>query len=109
MRTNKHFTLKTSPLKRSDLDEFVDCYRPANRFERTATWSEATPEGRWRPYDYAELAKRDKLNLDLFWLKDNTLEESDDLPPPELLAAEIAADLESALERFSSIAAKLGK
>ena len=109
LRTNKHFTLKSTPLKRSDLDEFVACYRPATRFERTATWSDATPEGRWRPYDYAELVKRDKLNLDLFWLKDNTLEESDDLPPPELLAADHAADLESALDRFSSIAAELGK
>lgn len=64
---------------------------------------------RYTNYDYAEITKRDKLNLDLFWLKDNTLKESDDLPSPELLAAEIAADLESALERFSSIAAKLGK
>lgn len=107
LRTNMHFTLKTNPLTRSDLDEFVACYHPANRFERTPTWTEDTPEGRWRTFEYADLAQRDKLNLDLFWLKDKSLEESDDLPPPDVLAAEIAADLESATERFAGIAAKL--
>jgi len=109
LRTNEHFTLKTNPLKRADLDDFVACYYPANRFERKPTWSEANPEGRWRAFDYAELAKRDKLNLDLSWVKDKTLEESDDLPPPDVLAAEIAADLESVLERFQSISSKLAK
>ena len=48
LRTNKHFTLKTNPLKRADLDEFVACYHPENRHDRKATWSEATPDGRWR-------------------------------------------------------------
>ena len=109
LRTNRHFTLKTSAMKRSDLDDFVSCYRPENRHEREPTWGEASLEGRWRAYDFAELSKRDKLNLDLFWLKDKTLEESSDLPPPDLLAAEIATDLESALERFQSIASKLAK
>ena len=109
LRTNRHFTLKTSAMKRSDLDDFVSCYRPENRHEREPTWGESSPEGRWRAYDFAELSKRDKLNLDLFWLKDKTLEESSDLPPPDLLAAEIATDLESALERFQSIASKLAK
>ena len=109
LRTNRHFTLKTSAMKRSDLDDFVSCYRPENRHEREPTWGEASPEGRWRAYDFAELSKRDKLNLDLLWLKDKTLEESSDLPSPDLLAAEIATDLESALERFQSIASKLAK
>lgn len=107
LRTNMHFTLKTNPLKRSDLDEFVTCYNPADRFERSPTWDEKNPEGRWRAFDYSELVKRDKLNLDLFWLKDKSLEESDDLPPPDVLAAEIAADLSSALDRFASLASKL--
>jgi len=109
LRTNLHFTLKTNPLKRADLDDFVACYHPANRFERKPTFGEGTPEGRWRAFDYAELVKRDKLNLDLFWLKDKSLEESDDLPPPAVLAAEIAVDLASAVDRFQSIAGKLAK
>jgi type I restriction enzyme M protein len=102
-----HFTLKTNPLKRSDLDEFVECYHPANRHKRKATWSEATPDGRWRVFDYEELLKRDKVNLDIFWLRDKSLEESDDLPEPEVLAQEIADDMQTALEQFSAIAEKL--
>src|SRR3954447_19016939 len=61
LRTNKHFTLKTNPLQRADLDEFVACYRPESRHQRKATWSEASPQGRWRPYAYDQLAQRDKL------------------------------------------------
>ena len=56
----------------------MECYRPENRHQRKPTWSEATPEGRWRCFDYEELAKRDKLNLDIFWLKDKSLEDSDE-------------------------------
>src|SRR5438128_8346691 len=61
-RINEHFTLKTNPLKRSDLDDFVACYNPKNRHERKMTWSDKNPQGRWRSYDYDELLKRDKLN-----------------------------------------------
>lgn len=69
LRTNLHFTQKTNPLKRSDLDEFVECYRPTKRHLRKPTWSEANPEGRWRSYDYDDLIRRDKVNLDIFWLR----------------------------------------
>ena len=107
LRTNKHFTLKTSPMKREDLDEFVTLYNPANRYERKATWSEATPDGRWRVYGYEELVARDKASLDIFWLKDESLADSDNLPPPEVIAQEIVDDLEAALEQFRLIAADL--
>jgi len=60
--------------------------------------------GRWRSFDYEELMKRDKVNLDVFWLKDKSLEDSEDLPDPDVLAQEIADDLQTALEDFSSIA-----
>src|SRR5271165_3663714 len=79
-RTNIHHTLKTKPLKRSDLDEFVACYHPENRHERKATWSQTNPEGRWRCFSSEEPAKRDKLNLDIFWIKDKSLEDADSLP-----------------------------
>jgi type I restriction enzyme M protein len=75
--------------------------------ERAETWSESNPEGRWRCYDYDELLKRDKLSLDLFWIKDKSLTDTDTLPAPDILAAEIAGDLEAALEQFT-IAARLG-
>ena len=107
LRTNMHFTLKTNPLKRSDLDEFVKCYRPKSRNRRKALWSEDSPEERWRSYSYGELLKRDKTNLDIFWLKDKSLEDSEDLPEPDVLAQEIADDLATALEQFQAIASAL--
>jgi type I restriction enzyme M protein len=109
LRTNQHFTLKTNPLKREDLDEFVQCYNPANRHERKATWSEKKPTGRWRAYEYDELIARDKASLDIFWLKDESLEASDNLPDPDVIAQEIVDDLESALEQFRLIANDLGR
>lgn len=105
LRTNLHFTLKTKPLKRADLDEFVDLFRTGKRHLRKPTWSETNPQGRWRGFTYDELAKRDKLNLDIFWLKDESLEDSESLPDPDVLAEEIAVDLEAALDLFRSVAA----
>ncbi len=107
LRTNTRFTLKQNPLKRSHLDEFVRLYKPENRHDRTPTWSEDNPEGRWRSFDYEELLKRDKVSLDLFWLKDKSLEDSAGLPDPDLIAAEIADDLQSALDQFAAIATDL--
>ena len=102
-RTNVHHTLKTNPLGRSHLDEFVSCYHPENRFERVPTWSEENPSGRWRRYDYGELLQRDKLSLDITWLRDDSLEDSANLPDPDVIAAEIADDLRSALEQLEAI------
>ena len=108
LRTNKHFTLKTAPMKREDLGEFVTLYNPANRHVRTATWSTENPEGRWRAYEYADLIARDKASLDIFWLKDDSLADSDNLPAPDVIAQEIVEDLEAALEQFRLIAGDLG-
>ena len=90
-----------------DLDEFVACYRPGGRHHRTPTWSEKSPDGRWRAFGYEELVKRDKVNLDIVWLKDRSLEDSDDLPEPDVLAQEVADDLQTALDQFQRIADKL--
>jgi type I restriction enzyme M protein len=109
LRTNKHFTLKRHPLTREDLDHFVECYNPENRHQRKPTWSEENPDGRWRAYDYEELVARDKANLDIFWIRDESLEETANLPEPDLLAADIVEDLESALEQFRIIAEDLGE
>jgi type I restriction enzyme M protein len=62
---------------------------------------------RLRPFTYEELLQRDKVNLDLIWLRDESLEDSENLPPPDVLAQEIAEDLEAALSEFSAIAASL--
>jgi type I restriction enzyme M protein len=118
LRANKRFTLKTNPLKREDLDQFVICCNGlngrtdersgGNRHERKATWSEKKPDGRWRAYDYDELIARDKASLDIFWLKDESLEASDNLPDPGVIAQEIVDDLEAALEQLRLIASDLG-
>jgi type I restriction enzyme M protein len=100
LRTNKHFTLKESTLKRSDLDDFVACYNPKNRHKRTES-------ERFKSFTYDELLKRDKVNLDIFWLKDEALEDSANLPAPEIIAQEISDDLEAALEEFATIAEDL--
>jgi len=110
LRTNKHFTLKTNPLKRGELDEFVACYLPENRHQRKATWSEKkAPEGRWRSYGYEELLQRDKVSLDIFWLKDESLEDSANLPAPDVIAGEIVDDLRAALEQFEAIQTDLSR
>ncbi len=75
-----------------------------NRNERMALWSEKkNPEGRWRMFTYEELVARDKCSLDVFWLKDESLEDSARLPEPHILAEEIAEDLRSALEQIESV------
>ena len=103
----EQLTLKQKPIRREDFDEFVECYKPGRMHEREATWSEDTPDRRWRAYDYEELVKRDKLSLVLFWIKDNSLTDTESLPPPDVIAAEIADDLEAALAQFAKIADKL--
>jgi len=108
LRTNKDFTLKTRRMARTDLDEFVACYKPEHRSQRQATWDEKqNPEGRWRVFSYDELAARDKCSLDIFWLKDESLEDSAKLPEPHVLAEEIADDLRSALEQIESVLSDL--
>lgn len=107
LRTNKHFTLKTNQLARADLDEFVECYNPTNRHDRAETWTEENPDGRWRVYDYDELVSRDKANLDIFWLRDDSLDDAASLEEPDVIAADIVEDLQTALEEMSLIYADL--
>jgi hypothetical protein len=71
--------------------------------KRQASWAEDKPDGRWRSFEYDELLKRDKLSLDLFWIKDQSVEDSSTLPDPEELGQEIVDDLEDALEQFTAI------
>jgi type I restriction enzyme M protein len=107
LRTNMDFTLKTNPLARGNLDDFVECFHADNRFERTPTWSTENDSGRWRSFTYEELLARDKVNLDIFWLRDESLEDSANLPDPDVLAAEIVEDLQAALSQFENISEDL--
>ena len=96
LRTNKHFTLKQNPLTRADLDDFVACYNPADHHQRQES-------ERFKRHTYDELMARDNVSLDLFWLRDDSLEDIDNLPPPAVLAAEIAEDLQSALAEIQAL------
>lgn len=106
-RTNIHFTLKQHPMTETDLEDFVKCYNPENRYERSETWSEDNPEGRFRKYSIDNILKRDKLSLDIFWIKDKSLADLDNLPPVDELADEIIENLQSALESFKELKAAL--
>lgn len=100
LRTNMHFTLKTNTMKFDDLQDFISCYNPDNRHKRQET-------ERFKVFPYDELIQRDKVNLDIFWLKDESLEDSEHLPAPEILARDIAENLQSALEQFAGIQEEL--
>jgi type I restriction enzyme M protein len=107
-RTNIHHTLKKNPLKLSDLQDFITCYKAGNRHKRKETYHPTTnPEGRWRKFSYEEIIARDKTSLDITWLKDKSLADLDNLPDPDVLAEEIVENLESALDGFKNIIAQL--
>ena len=107
-RTNIHHTLKKKPLRFEDLQEFIACYNPLNRYARKETWSgQSNPEGRWRKFSFDQIVARDKTSLDIFWLKDKSLADLDNLPEPDELAGEIIENLEAGLNSFREIAAAL--
>lgn len=107
-RTNIHHTLKKKQLRFDDLADFIKCYKPDNRHKRKATWDETkNPDGRWRKYSYEELVARDKTSLDVFWLKDKSLTDLENLPEPDVLAEEIIENLEAGLNSFREVLSAL--
>ena len=109
-RTNIHHTLKKKTMRFDDLADFIKCYNPENRHKRKPTWdADKNPEGRWRKFSYDELVARDKTSLDVFWLKDKSLTDLDNLPEPDDLAEEIIENLEAGLNSFREVLAGLAK
>jgi type I restriction enzyme M protein len=100
LRTNTHFTLKQNPLRYEHLEGFVEAYKPEKRRDRVES-------ERFKRFNYDELVQRDKVSLDLIWLRDDSLEDMDNLPPPDVIAREIVEDLEAALSEFAAIAESL--
>ena len=97
LRTNQRFTLKTNPLGRSHLENFVACFSAEDRGRREET-------ERFRRFSYDELIKRDKVSLDIFWLRDESMEDTASLPAPDVIAEEIVEDLRAVLEQLEEIA-----
>lgn len=109
-RTNIHHTLKKKTMRADDLSDFIACYNPENRHARKEDWDvEKNPEGRWRKFSYDELISRDKTSLDIFWLKDKSLSDLDNLPEPDELAQDIIENLEAGLNSFREIVLSLNK
>jgi len=101
-RTNIHFTLKKNKMKFKDLQDFIECYHPENRHLR----EEAE---RFKKFTYDEIISRDKTSLDIFWLKDKSLADLDNLPDPDVLVEDIIENLESSLESLREISNNLSK
>jgi len=103
-RTNIHHTLKKKPLRFEDLQDFIACYHPENRHDRQESWHETdNPEGRWRKYSLEQILSRDKTSLDIFWIKDKSLTDLENLPEPDELAEEIIENIEAGLNSFREI------
>jgi type I restriction enzyme M protein len=100
LRTNQNFTLRQKPIADDDLKDFVQCYQSLKRSKRKES-------ERFKRFTYHELMSRDKANLDIFWLKDDSLTDTENLPMPAILAAEIIEDLEAALAEFSAVEEEL--
>ncbi len=102
-RTNIHFTKKKNRMTFADLTDFITCYHPENRFQRKPTYTPDNPNGRWRQFTYDEIMARDKTSLDIFWLRDDSLTDLDNLPDPDVLAEEIVENLEAGLDNFKRV------
>ena len=83
-------------MKFEDLQDFIKCYNPENRHQREES-------ERFKSFNYDELMKRDKVSLDIFWLRDESLEDMENLPNPDILAQDITANLKSALDQCSNL------
>ncbi len=102
LRTNQHFTLKPNPLANKDLEDFKECYGAKKAGCKPALHTRKETD-RFKKFTYDEIVARDKANLDILWLKDESLEDSDNLPAPAILAAEIVESLQAALEEFRAV------
>lgn len=102
-RTNIRHSPKKNPLKYENLKEFIDCFSSYDISKRQETWGANNENGRWRKYSYKDIIERNNTNLDILWLKDDSLIDLDNLPDPELLIDDIIENIESALANFKTI------
>lgn len=98
-----HHTPKKNPMRQENLEEFIELYNGKKTHKRGETWSEDNEDGRWCKYSYDDIITRDKTSLDIFWLKDKSLTDLDNLPDPDILAAEIFENIEAGLNSFREI------
>ena len=101
-RTGIKHTMATKPMTREHLNEFVECFCSGHLEDRTPTYSEENPNGRWRKFSQEEVYSRDLLKLDFKWLD---LEEKDDRTIGELLSdmQEKATSITDAVAKLQEI------
>jgi type I restriction enzyme M protein len=104
-----HFTSKQHSITYADLQDFIKCYNPENRFERQETWSKENSDGRWRKYKIDDILERDKTSLDIFSIKDNSFADLDNLPLPDEMDDDIIENLQSVPENFQELQEQLKK
>ena len=102
-RTNINLTLVTNSLNDEHLKDFINCYSADDITKRKETWSEKNSDGRWKKFTYDEIIKRDKTNLDITWIRDESLADLENLPEPDELAQSIVKNLEEALNVFKTL------
>ena len=96
LRTNQHFTLKENPMTKNDLKDFVQCYSAKNRSKRKKS-------DRFLSFTYDEISRRDKTNLDIFWVKDQSLEDAEHIPDPSEIVPKIQKELQSAVSSINKL------
>jgi type I restriction enzyme M protein len=101
MRTNMPSFGKRTPLTRKHFADFEKCYRAKKRKDQGA-------EGRFRVFSREEIAKRNE-NLDISWLRDESMQSAEDLPEPGVIAAEILENLRVATKEMEALQALLGE
>lgn len=102
LRTNMNLSLVTNSLNEGHLANFIKCYNADNIAKRVES-------ERFKKFTYDEIINRDKVSLDITWLKDESLESLENLPEPEILAQDIVENLEDALSSFKDVLAELQK
>lgn len=100
LRTNIPTFGKRTPLTLEHFEPFTAAFGhdPLGKAART----DGGDEGRWRQFTRAEIKKRGD-NLDLTWLRDDSVERAEDLPDPEDVAAEILGHLRVAMEEMEAL------
>ncbi|NVI99784.1 SAM-dependent DNA methyltransferase [Myxococcus sp. AM009] len=106
LRSRMRVTLRTNPLTREDVQEFVDCYKAGAHAKRAPTWTPQSPLGRWRRFSYEEVQAREKCNWDLMWLRDDGGASSDTESPAQI-ATRMIQNIEDALQNLKSMARTL--
>ena len=106
-RTNvPAITKKERPLAPEHFAEFERCFGP-DPFGRAPRRPEDSTQERWRRFSLTEVRERDYKFDSLKWLKDESLDDPDDMPEPEELITDALAELTGAMEDLNAVLALL--